>query len=68
MSRKRNPKATCKTCPYWAGNPKIFVPGLCCINHPEQLALEVSGGLNTWTSTLPDAWCGEHPDFDLESS
>ena len=46
---KRNPEATCETCPYVDKGDKAW---LCRIGHRE-----------VWCP--PGKWCGEHPDFRL---
>ncbi len=47
--KKRNPNATCGTCPYWHRHPKS-VCGDCRAN-PEVVEM------------LDTEWCGQHPDF-----
>ncbi len=65
MEMERNDKATCWTCPFWAGSSNILAAE-CRRSHPEELAVDEGHG-TTWTSTHPiNDWCGQHPDFFLE--
>jgi hypothetical protein len=64
--KKRNPSATCETCPY------RFAPADSCLRFPPQVVANVQGDstdvYTTATDERPDAKvdqlaCGEHPDF-----
>jgi len=52
MTPKRNPEATCATCPFWAEGPEHSDEGWC------QKTPQTIRKYDEW-------WCGEHPDFFL---
>ena len=53
---KRNPDATCATCPYWKdwrGKDNMKDMGFCCVSHIYERKEKTD-------------WCGQHPDFELK--
>lgn len=65
-------RPTCETCPYW--NAPLSPPakadrrGQCRIRST-QTNWDISDGLIVkWPPRLHDEWCGEHPDFVVDSA
>lgn len=52
---KRNPEATCSTCPFWNRLPHSDTSwGRCQVQDPA-----------SWNDTDESWWCGRHPEFEL---
>ncbi len=60
---KRNPEATCSSCPFY--NPNKFDPisGHCQAAPMVYTPSQEEPWLFSWPPTLPEEWCGLHPDF-----
>ena len=69
---KRNPKATCGTCPFWKASNEESPFGSCRaklpVFHSSVARDPVFADEGTWPSTEADDWCGQHPDFDLDAA
>ena len=66
---KRNEKAKCETCPFY-NLYEDSTMGYCQRNAPTPQFVseaETTLGNNWWPETGPGDWCGEHPEFDLDS-
>ena len=66
--KHRNVDATCATCPYWSGDKNNRIAD--CRKNAR--CIEVHGDMTTDTYTFPSVraehWCGEHPEFFLETA
>lgn len=76
--KTRNPKATCETCPYWFEEKPDSRLGTCRKYMP---SVPISQGSNSrryggraitingvFSEMFSDDWCGEHPDFLLDTA
>lgn len=71
--RERNPKATCKTCPYnIKGTCRFFPPMQRVVEHYERQQAEVWYWPEVGEEYVPDYYrqsttmvCGQHPEFFL---
>lgn len=66
---KRNPEATCETCPYLHIDEDVDIESrsislyCTCRRRSPRTALGVN---HVWPFVEMDGWCGEHPKFGLD--